>query len=262
MDSRDSKQDRGRASRRKAFLRASMGRAGSREGGPLSGFAAYSASYVRRVETFAALLAALYPLAYLADDLLSGRIPPLLHYLPPLVAMLALAFASSRLGPTRFLNSLFVATVYAGFALTLRLPNSRAVYIAIYAFAVPFFYFIGGVRAGRTASLGFVGLLALLIALGVVAEAREFRGFVRPYHYAMLVSALLVQMLIAESNERRHARGLEIIFEEHYYDGATGLPNGHSLVSEKLAEGETLALVRLRNLRISGASTTTRTAGK
>jgi EAL domain-containing protein (putative c-di-GMP-specific phosphodiesterase class I) len=65
----------------------------------------------------------------------------------------------------------------------------------------------------------------------------------------MLISALVMLMLIAEVNERRHASGLDVIFDEHYYDTATRLPNGNALSAERLSEGETLMLIRLRNFR-------------
>jgi len=150
MDSKDSKKDIGRSARRTAFLQAAGVSVGPSLGSrPPPGFAAFSASYIRRVEVVAALFGALYPFSYLIYDLISGRVPPYLHYLPALLAMLLLALAAFLLGPTRLVTSLFVAVIYVGFALTLRLPNARAVYIPIFIFAIPFFYFIAGCRAGH-----------------------------------------------------------------------------------------------------------------
>jgi EAL domain-containing protein (putative c-di-GMP-specific phosphodiesterase class I)/GGDEF domain-containing protein len=243
----DTKHGFGRAERWKAFLRETGSRAKAAPGG--EGVAAYGASYVRRVEVLAALLAALFPLGFLIDDLVSGRIPTYESYLPALAAMLAISLVARRFAPSIGVTLLFVAGIYAGFALTLGMPNARAVYIVIYIVAVPLFYLMGGVGPGRIASLGFLALFVALGFSGELAGARELRSIVRPYHYAMFISGLLIQVMVAEASERRHARGLGIIFDEHFYDEATGLPNSNALSVERMAEGEILALVRIRNFK-------------
>jgi EAL domain-containing protein (putative c-di-GMP-specific phosphodiesterase class I)/GGDEF domain-containing protein len=215
----------------------------------LPSFVDYSGVLVRRVEVIASIVAALYPFAYLIDDLVSGRVPPFARYLVAIAAMLTLTIVALRYAPSKVVTFLFVATIYAGYALTLGMPNSRAVYIVVYLLAVPVFYFIGGIRIGRIASFGFVALNAGLIATGELGSIRELRGVVRPYHYAMILSGLSIMVVVAEANERRHAKGLDIIFHEHFIDGATGLPNATALSAERLADGEILALVRLRNFK-------------
>lgn len=215
----------------------------------MPGFVDYSAALVRRIQVIASIVAAMYPLAYLVDDLVSGKVPPYARYLAAIAAMLSLALAARRFAPSKAVTSLFIAVIYAGYALTLGMPRSRAVYIVVYLVAVPLFYFFGGIRIGRFASLGFIALNAGLMATGRLAAARELLGVVRPYHYAMLLSGLALLVVVAEANERRHAKGLDIIFEEHFVDGATGLPNATALSAERLAEGEILALVRLRNFK-------------
>ncbi len=221
----------------------------SRPGRALPGSVDYDAALIRRVEMIASLLAASFPVAYLIDDLVSGRVPPFARYLVALAAMLVLTFVASRFAPSRTVTFLFVAVIYAGYALTLNLPNARAVYIVLFLVAVPLFYFLGGIRIGRFASLGFMALNAVLIATGGMTAIRVFRGIARPYHYAMLLSGLVLMVVVAEANERRHAKSLDIIFREQFIDAVTGLPNASSLSIERLADGEILALVRLRNFK-------------
>jgi EAL domain-containing protein (putative c-di-GMP-specific phosphodiesterase class I)/GGDEF domain-containing protein len=244
----DPNKDAGRRDRLTSFLRASRTRAKGRSQS-LPGIAAYDSSYIRGVETLSALVAALFPLAYIFIDLLLGRAPSYLHYMPAFLAMLALSLLSFRFGPSPLVTSLLVAAVYVGFALTLHLPNARAVYIPIFCFAIPFFYFIAGGRAGRMASFGFVALVAILVAVGAIAGIKDLQALIRPHYYIMLLAALALQLAIAEANEHRHVNGLDVIFDEHFYDSATRLPNGNSLSSEPMAEGETLSLIRLRNFR-------------
>src|SRR5208283_4972469 len=138
-------------------------------------FVDYSGVLVRRVEVIASIVAALYPFAYLIDDLVSGRVPPFARYLVAIAAMLALTIVALRFAPSKVVTFLFVAAIYAGYALTLGMPNSRAVYIVVYLLAVPVFYFIGGIRIGRIASFGFIALNAGLIATGELGSIRELR---------------------------------------------------------------------------------------
>ncbi len=147
-----------------------MRRQEKRVGEPILGapsFVGYSAALVRRLQVMAALLAAAYPAAYVVDDLLSGRAPNVARYMAALGSMLALALAARRFGPSRLVTIAFILTIYLGYALTLNLPNSRAVYIVLFLVAIPMFYFLGGARAGRLASLGFVALNVVIIAAGL-----------------------------------------------------------------------------------------------
>ncbi len=223
-----------------------------RAGGPAQAtpsFVGYSDALVRRLEVIASLLAAMYPVAYLVDDLLSGRPGHFARYLVALGAMLALTFAARRFGPSKLVTILYISTIYIGYALTLCLPNARAVYIVLFLVAIPMFYFLGGPRIGRIASIGFIALNAGLIAVGRLGLIKELWGVARPYHYAMLMCGLLLMLIVAEANERRHAKSLELIFAEHFIDAVTGLPNATALSAERMVEGEILALVRLRNFK-------------
>jgi EAL domain-containing protein (putative c-di-GMP-specific phosphodiesterase class I) len=209
----------------------------------------HGAALVRRIEILSVAIAILFPVGYLIDDLISGRAPPYNAYLPATAILLAILLLAFRYAPARIVAIVLIATVYVGLALTPLMPHARAVYIVIFVAAVPFFYLIGGIRLGRAACLGFIALIIALIASGILGSIRELRGIVRPYHYAMILASLLIQVVVAEGNERRHTKELDVIFNEHFRDGATNLPNATALAAESLGGGEILMLVRLRNFR-------------
>jgi EAL domain-containing protein (putative c-di-GMP-specific phosphodiesterase class I) len=216
-----------------------------------AGFAAagHGAEYVRRVEFLSALVWGFLPVLFLVYDLVTGARPLYLRYGFSVAVFVVLAFAARRFAPSPFITAAFVAALYAGFAVTAFLPNPRGAYIVVAAVGVPFFYFIGGARVGRAASLGMMAIMAAILALrgddGIVALHERFKGI----QYLLFFAVLSFQILLAEASERRHSRSLEIIHDEHFVDEATGLPNANALSAGSLAGSETISLIRLRNIK-------------
>jgi len=207
------------------------------------------AAYIRRVEVVSALIASLFPVACLIWDLAVGDPPFLARYIAAFVSLVIIAYCAYRFGPSPILTFVFIILVYAGFVITFFLPGSRGMYIVISAVAAPFFYFIAGRHVGRAASLGLIGIIAVLSLIDAVNATSVLRAQDRGYFFAIFFVFIALQMVIAEAVERRHSQSLEIIHDEHFIDGATGLPNGNALAAGILVGGETISLVRLRNFK-------------
>ena len=178
-----------------------MRRQEKRVGEPILGapsFVGYSAALVRRLQVMAALLEPRIRRHTSSTTFSPGRAPNVARYMAALGWMLALALAARPFGPSRLVTIAFILTIYLGYALTLSLPTRGSVHCAVLV-AIPMFYFLGGARAGRLASLGFVALNVVIIAAGLSKSIRDLHVVGRPYHYAMLFSGLFLMMVVAEA---------------------------------------------------------------
>jgi len=168
------------------------------------------------------------------------------NYLIPLVVQLGLLVGVSRFGVTGLLFVLLTLTLDVGFVCTLVLPGSHGAFVVIFFSAVPLFYILGGATRGRTASLVFFAL-ALVLYLLRQAHLGPVRNVVAPQDSLLAaLGCIVLQVVMAEANEREHRRRLQALLDHQYREPNSGLPNGNALDREVLGSGGSLLLVKLR----------------
>ncbi|MBU0926959.1 MAG: EAL domain-containing protein [Spirochaetes bacterium] len=205
--------------------------------------------YQKSAAIFAYLIGALFPIAFLVDDLLSGRPPAYANYIVPLVALIGIALWQRASNSRRPMQIAVVGSLILGFLLTLFLPFSRNAYIVIYFCFPSLTLLVLGPGRGLAASAAF---FLLATALGVLYLRGYVTGTASPFNssmFAMASVAFAFQCTMGVVSEWRHARNVDRLVERRFFDPETLLPNSSAFSMERLVAGESLVLVHFANLR-------------
>ena len=210
-------------------------------------------SYQKDAAVFAFLIATLFPIAFLVDDILRATPPAYLNYPIPFVAVACIAIWLRGSSFKKYQQAFVIGFMTLAFLMTLFLPFSRNAYILIYFCFPPFTFLMLGSRRGLAASIAF---FLLATVLGVLYLLGYITGRITPINSSMFAMASVsfgFQCAIGRFSEWRHSRNVDRLVERRFFDTETGLPNANAYALERLAVGEAIFLVHFENLRDLGA---------
>jgi len=191
---------------------------------------------------------ALIPLLFLVESLFRSDYSLVLNYAVPLGYLLGLLGLVLLFQMNRVLFGVMVATLYGGFLFSLFLPGSHGTFVLIFFAAIPLFYVLGGVLPGRVASGGFIIFILVVAALRLLGFIPQWNIVARQDSIIAAVVCLVIQFIIAESNEGSHQARMKSLVDHYFFETETGLPNRRSLEKLTLEPGWHLVLVRITNL--------------
>ena len=212
-------------------------------------------SFQQKAAVISMLIGALFPIAFLIDDIVHGRSPAYLNYGVPFALLLGTAAFFNGRRFSRLTQATVIVFLVSGFFCSVTLPFARDVQILIFFTFPSIAFLILGNKWGLAASVVF-SLMAtsfwLLAKNGILSTSIYF---FKPSILAMASTSFALQCVVMTVSESRHAKNVSLLVERRFFDAETRQPNASAFAMERLSPGETIVLVHIANMRELGTLT-------